>query len=177
MLITGEEHPVDCPSDPLHPGSGLTAGDDDHVAGGDTDDQFSGDRPLQMVPELVGEQHAGLQPVEGDHQRRRLPVNTYVVECPGEVLHRGPSQHPSSSTHPVQVRPGHQALPVRWTEGVGNGDVVNEVVEQSLFASPVLDDRHQQRQNCVARHLHGEKSSIDEQKGIAPVQPPLPLRR
>ncbi|HEX5595759.1 MAG TPA: hypothetical protein VFX61_07040 [Micromonosporaceae bacterium] len=177
MRVAGEEHPVYRPSGPLKAGPGFAAGDDDHIAGGDTDNQFPGHGPLQVVPELVNEQHAGLQTIEGEHQHRRLPLEAHPVERPSQVLHRDPTQHPAGEAHPVQVRPGHQPFPVRWTEGVGDGEVAGELVEQALVVSPVLDGRHQQRQNCGARHLHGEKSSIDGQKGIAPVQRLLPLRR
>ncbi|MFK3983614.1 hypothetical protein ACI2K4_24940 [Micromonospora sp. NPDC050397] len=154
MRIAGEEDPVHRTASLLPTGARLRTSDDHHVPGRDADDQLTGDGLLQVVPELVDQQHAGLQAVEGEHQRRWLSGDPQPVHRQIQVLHRGTPQRPPPDSAPLQVRPRHQALTVRWAEGVGDTYVVGELVEHVVPAELLVDGRHQQRQKLGARHLH-----------------------
>ncbi|WSN10056.1 hypothetical protein OG792_27255 [Micromonospora sp. NBC_01699] len=109
---------------------------------------------MQVVPELVDQQHAGLQAVEGEQQRRRLAGDPQPAHRQVEVLHRGTPQGPPPDPASLQVRPGNQALTVRWAERVGDAYVVGELVEQHVPAELLINSRHKQRQKLGARHLH-----------------------
>jgi hypothetical protein len=80
VLVPGEEHPIDGPAGLLQARPRLRSRHDHDISGGYADDQLARDRTLETVPERVGEQHAGLEPVEGEHQRGRLPVDAHAIQ-------------------------------------------------------------------------------------------------
>jgi hypothetical protein len=91
VRATGEEDPVDRAPHLLHARPGERTGKDHHIPGGDSDDQLARHRIAEVVPEPVGEQHAGLQPVEGEHQRGRLAVDAHPVQRRVQVRRRVPA--------------------------------------------------------------------------------------
>lgn len=167
MLVSGEENTVDGAPGPLHARTRPGTGDHDDVPRGNADHQFAGHRPLQVVPELVDQEHAGFKAVEREHQDRRLTVDTHPVQGRRQVLHRDAPQSPPGHPHPVEIHPGDQPL-IGRAEGIGDADVVAELVEQVLRPDLSIGGRHQDRQKCGARHLHAWKPSIYMPGGTSP---------
>lgn len=136
MLVAGEEDPVHRPPRLLQPGPGLASGDDHDVPGRYADHQLTGDGPLQVVPELIHQQGAGLHAVEGEHQCRRLPVQTQSGQRRVQVVQRLPPQGPPADPEAVQVRPGHHRIAVRRNTRVGHHQAGREVLQQMVPAVP-----------------------------------------
>lgn len=111
----GEKHAVDRPAQPPQPGARLRAGEDHYIPGRRPDHQLAGHRLGQILPELVGEQHAGFQPVEREHQRWRLSVDADPVQGRVEVGCGGAAQLLPRQAGGRQLRPGEQMSPVRRT--------------------------------------------------------------
>lgn len=146
MLVAGEEDPVDGPAGALQTGGRLGTGKDNDVAGRHAHDQLAGHRVLHVVPEGVGQQDTGLETVEGDHQGGRLAVDAQAIEGQVEVVQSRSAEVAPREVHPVEVGPGHQALPVRRTERVRHRHVAVELVDNMLVADAAIADGHQQRQ-------------------------------
>jgi hypothetical protein len=123
-----EEHPVDRTADLLQPGARLRSGEDDHVPGRHADHQVPRHRLLQVVPERAGQQQAGLEPVEGQHQGRWLAVDADPVQAGVQVLGRLPAQVSPHQAEAAELVPREQALPVRRAGGVGDGEVTEEPI-------------------------------------------------
>jgi hypothetical protein len=64
VRAAGEEHPVDRPADLLQAGLRVRAGEDHHILGRDPDHQVTRYGTGQVLPERVGQQGAGLHPVQ-----------------------------------------------------------------------------------------------------------------
>jgi hypothetical protein len=154
VLIAREEHPVDGPPRLLQARPRLGAGHDHDVPGGHADHQLAGDRPLQTVPEVVGEQHAGLQPVEREHQCRRLAVDAHPVEHrpqrEGGVAADRPDRQPVS----IEICPGDQPFAERRPDRVRDRQVAEKLVDHMLLEIAIVVRRHQDGQKRGARHRH-----------------------
>jgi hypothetical protein len=155
-----EEDPVDRPAHLLHPGAGPRSGDDDDVPRRHTHHQLARHHALQLVPEPVGQQHAGLEAVEGEHQGRRLAVDAHPIQRRVQVLGRLPAQLAVGELEAVEVVPGEQALPRRrpwpprwWTGRVRHGQLAHEPVDEGsgfVHAAALYQDG----QDGGTSHLH-----------------------
>jgi hypothetical protein len=150
----GEEDPVDRAAHLCHAGARLRTGQDDHVAGGYPDHQVAGHRVLQVVPEPVGQQHAGFQPVERQHQRRRLAVKTHALQRGVQVGRGLPPQFPRRESEVVQVMPGEQPLAVTRPHRVGHGEAVHELLHHVTVRDLRIVVRHQEGEKGGTSHLH-----------------------
>lgn len=91
---TREEHPIDRPTHLLQPGTRSCTGEDHYVPSRSSDHEVTGHGPSQVVPEPVGEQGAGFQTVEREHQGGWLAVDVHPVQHRVQVLRRPPAQLP-----------------------------------------------------------------------------------
>lgn len=74
VLIAGEEDPFHTAPGLLQTRRGLGTGDDHHIPRGHADDQVTRYDAFQPGPEVDGQQKAGLEALERQHERRRLTM-------------------------------------------------------------------------------------------------------
>jgi hypothetical protein len=146
VLVTGEEDPIDGPVGAFQAGRRVGAGEDHDITSRNPDHQLARNRALDVVPEVVDQQHARFKAVEGQHQRGRLAMNPEAGQPLIEVSQRRAAQIAPRDVHPIQFGPGDQAFVVWRPEGVRHGDAVVELVKDVLAIDARVADRHQQRQ-------------------------------
>jgi hypothetical protein len=153
-LVAGEEDPIHCAAGLLQPRPGLGTGHDHDVPRRHAHHEIARNGLVQAVPEPIRKKKSGLEAVERQHHRWRLPVELSPVNDRFEVLQGGAAQDPAGQFQPIKIIMSDQALTERWTERIRYGEVAAELVEYGSIAQPLRIGRGQQRQKSGAGHLH-----------------------
>jgi hypothetical protein len=145
MLVAGEEHPLDRPPRLLQPGPRVRTRNDHDITGRNPDDQLPWYARRQLRPELLRQQHARLQPVEREHQRRRPAVDLRPAQVAVEMIKGEAAQRAAVDRQPVKIRPADESRTERRTVRVGDSDTLRELVEHVTFVNQPIGGRHQER--------------------------------
>jgi hypothetical protein len=114
----------------------------------------------------MGEQDAGLDPVEGQHQRRRLSVDAHPIQRRVEVLGGVPAKLAPGHTEAFQLLPAEQPAAVRRPRRVSDGDVADEAVHEVGRRHLGVAVAHQNGEEGGWGHRHGHNLVTT----MAPVQ-------
>jgi hypothetical protein len=154
VLVAGEEDPLDAATGFLQPSGRVRAGHDDNITGGYTNDELAGNRSLKTLPDIVGEQEARFETLEGEHQRGRLAVELGPAGEHLEMFEGRAAQRLRGHRELVQVGVGDDTPAKLRAERVDNVKIPEAVFPNGAWIYPVTVGWGQEGNERGTGHLH-----------------------
>jgi len=153
-LAAGHEDALDAAARLLQPRCRLRPSDDDDVTGRHADDKLARQRTLQLGPKIVGQQKAGFETIEGQHQGWRLAMKLGARGQDLKMLESRVTQRSRVQVHLFKIGMSDDTPAELRPEGVDNGKITRVLIPHGTGIHSIRASRSEEGDKRGTRHLH-----------------------